>query len=118
MPPIARHKAAFLREVGDCRSLYLHCLSPVGAHSEAGVEAAFLQMFKAWESLLEECTLAYMCGRLRCDGTLVAAYTTSRDEEWARKAMYQERPYVEWTDMERVALRWAGLFVPPNSLEA
>jgi hypothetical protein len=74
-------------------------------------------MYKSWESLLEECTLAFMCGRLRCDGAIVAAYTSSRDEEWARKAMYQERPYLEWTDFDRVVSRWGALFVGPNALE-
>jgi hypothetical protein len=89
-------------------------LSPKGPHTDAGVEAAFLQMYKAWESLLEECTLAFMCGRLRCDGKLVPALTVSKDEEWARRAMYQERSYLEWTNVDKNIERWNAVFVQPN----
>jgi hypothetical protein len=75
-------------------------------------------MFKAWEALLEDCTLAFMCGRLRVDGRSVVAHTTSGDEEWARKVMYQDRSFVEWTDFDKIVARWQGIFAAPNPLEA
>jgi hypothetical protein len=75
-------------------------------------------MFKAWETLLEECTLAFMCGRLKCDGTQVPRFAMSSGEEWARKVLYLDRPFIEWTDVDRIQARWDNLFVPPNGLVA
>ena len=117
MPPVIVHKLAFQREASSCRILYRHCLTPRGQHSDAGVEAAFLQLFKAWESLLEEITLSFMCGRLRCDGSLVPAFTVSRDEEAARRMMYQERSFVEWTNIEKIKTRWNSIFNAGSILE-
>jgi hypothetical protein len=117
MPPVVRHKSVFLREASSCRVLFRHCLTPRGPHSDAGVEAAFLQLFKAWESLLEEITLSYMCGRLRCDGSFVPSSSVSKDEEAARRMMYQERAFVEWTDIEKIKARWTSIFNAGNVLE-
>jgi hypothetical protein len=117
MPPLASHKRGFLTAVGDCRILYRHCLAPRAAHSDPGVEAAFLQLYRSWESFLEECTLSFLCGRLRVDGFTIPGHTVSSHEEFARKALYQDRPYVEWTDYDKVLIRWKAFFVTPNLLE-
>jgi hypothetical protein len=116
MPPIAKYKKDFLAELDNCRVLYRHCLTPIGPHSDAGVAASFLQMYKAWEALLEECTLSYMCGRLRADGLLVSCFVQAKNEEFARKVMYQEKQFVEWTDADRILKRWEGIFGSPNNL--
>lgn len=115
MPLVAKIKKDFLGNLSSCRSLYRHCLSPKGAHTEAGVEAAFLQMFRAWESFLEDCSLAFMCGKLRCDALSVSCHVRTLNEETARGLIYQDRPYVEWTDVDKVIQRWDRLF-PPLSL--
>jgi hypothetical protein len=117
MPPILVYKRTFISELADCRALFRHCLHPSGVHSEAGVEAAFLQMFKSWESLLEECTVSYLCGRLRCDGTIIKCDAVIRSEELARSLLYQDRAFVEWTDIDRVVERWSKMFSANNLLE-
>lgn len=118
MPPIARHKTLYFSQSADCRALFNHCLNPKGPHTDSGVEAAFLQVFKAWESLLEECTLSYMAGRLRCDGAVVNCHVTSVGEESARRVLYQEKSFIEWTDTQRILTRWEALFASPSRLEA
>lgn len=112
------HKRQFLSTLKDCRALFHHCLNPRGEHSDSGIEASFLQLFKGWESFLEDCTLSYMCGRLRCDGTSLKSYSVSMAEEWARKVLYQERHYVEWTQVDKVIERWDALFLSPNPLSS
>lgn len=117
MPPVSKIKKEFLDTLDSCRSLYRHCLSPKGAHTEAGVEAAFLQMFRAWEAFLEDSSLAFMCGRLRCDSLSIACHIQTPNEETARGLVYQDRPYVEWTDVEKIVKRW-NLFFPSTNLLA
>ena len=118
MPPILLFKREFIADVADCRALFRHCLNPVGVHSEAGVEAAFLQMFKSWESLLEDCTVSFLCGRLRCDGKMVKCDALIKSEDIARALLYQDRNYIEWTDIDKVLDRWERIFAPANLLEA
>jgi hypothetical protein len=117
MPPILLFKREFLADIADCRALFRHCLHPAGVHSDAGVEAACLQMYKSWESLVEDCTVSYLCGRLRCDGKLVRCDALIRSEELARALLYQDKPFVEWTDIDRVVERWGRMFSPSNLLE-
>lgn len=118
MPPVGKYKRRFFADLADCRTLYRHCLAPRGQHSDAGAEAAFLQLFKAWEGLLEDCTVAFMCGRLRCNGTLVRCHVTATNEEQARRVVYQEKTYVEWTDVDKIIIRWSSIFGDSNDLEA
>lgn len=106
-----------METLSNCRSLYRHCLSPKSTHTEAGIEAAFLQMFRAWESFLEDSSLAFMCGRLRCDSLSIPCHVRTPNEEAARGLIYQDRPYVEWTDVDKVVQRWDRFF-PPTSLLA
>ncbi len=116
MPPVSKLKRVFGETLNDCRNLYNHCFNPVAAHTEPGVEAAFLQLFKGWESLLEECTLAFMCGRLRVDGRQVQNDINISTELIARKVLYASRAFVEWTDVEHVLDRWNYLFTSANML--
>ena len=117
MPPLSKLKGVFLGSLSDCRALYRHCLTPNGVHSSAGVEAAFLQMFKSWESLLEDCTVAFLCGHLRCDGNLVSCDTYIKSEAFARVLLYQDRKFIEWTEVDTVTGRWNNLFGASNLLE-
>ena len=116
MPLVSKIKKDFLTTLDNCRSLYRHCLSPKSAHTEAGVEAAFLQMFRGWELFLEDSSLAFMCGRLRCDSLSIPCHVRTPNEEAARGLVYQDRPYVEWTDVERIVERWDRFFPPTNLL--
>lgn len=114
MPPLSKLKVTFLGSLSDCRVLYRHCLTPNGVHTNAGVEAAFLQMFKSWESLLEDCTVAFLCGHLRCDGNIVPCNTYIKSEAFARVLLYQDRKFIEWTEVDTVTGRWKNLFGDPN----
>lgn len=116
MAVIIKVKRDFGSALADCRVLFRHCLTPRAQHSEAGVEASFLQMFKAWESFLEDCTLSFMTGRLRCDGRSVQCEIRTGSEETARTLIYQDRPFVEWTDVEKIIERWDRLFPAPSQL--
>ena len=114
MPTTAEHKRRFSSAVADCMALYQHCMHPRDRHSIPGVEAAFLQVFMAWEVFLEDSLLGFMCGRLTCDAKLVAARMIGQSEEDVRVALYQERPYLEWSDPERTIERLERLLVQPS----
>jgi hypothetical protein len=73
-------------------------------------------MFKGWESFQEDCTIAFMSGRLRIDGKSVACFLRADDEERARILLHQDRRFVEWTDVDKVIERWDRLFRPPSLL--
>ncbi len=61
--------------------------------------------------------LAYMCGRLCCDGTSVVSHLKVQSEEIARGILYQNRPFVEWTDVEAVRARLMSYFPNPNRID-
>jgi hypothetical protein len=122
MATLGKLKKDFLGSVSDCRALYRHCRTPLGPHSDAGVEAAFLQLMKSWETFLEDCTVAFLSQRLRIDGKSVPALSISISEEYARRSLLQDRPFLEWTDVDRNIRRWDQLFVGsqqnPNLFES
>jgi hypothetical protein len=111
---IGKLKREFLSTVRDARALFNHCLTPRAAHTDAGVEAAFLQSFKAWEGLLEEATLCYLCGRLSSDGRSVGSYVSAPNEDIARLILYHGKNYILWTDIEEVQRRMEYLFGKAN----
>ncbi|MEI6044127.1 MAG: hypothetical protein WCS37_07020 [Chloroflexota bacterium] len=118
MADVKNIKDDFLNSLNACRQLYRHCLSPKALHSEAGVEAAFLQMQTAWEVFLEEIFLLYICGEQPLSGNQVSPYFTVNDIEVARKILYQERPYCEWSKPEIIRERFNEIyFVSPNRLD-
>lgn len=47
---------------------------------------------------------------MKCDAII-------RSEELARMLLYQDRTFVEWTDIDRVVERWAKMFSANNLLE-
>lgn len=118
MGAVLKLRRSYLTALGECRALYRHSLAPRALHTEAGVEAAFLQMYKAWEALQEECTIAFLSGRLRADGRIVACGTRTKDEHVARTLLYQDRDYVLWTNVDEVVRRWIRIFGDPNVLVA
>ena len=118
MGAVSKLRRSYVHALGECRALYRHSLAPRALHTEAGVEAAFLQMYKAWEALQEECTIAFLSGRLRADGRIVACGTRTRDEHIARTLIYQDRDYILWTNVDEVVRRWTRIFGDPNLLVA
>lgn len=118
MPTIAKVRRDFQNALGGARALFAFCLSPRGLHSEAGVEAAFLQMYKAWEGLLEEAFIAYMCQRLSFDGAYVASHVRAASDDIARGVLYQNRPFVEWSDPDVVRDRAKCYFHGGSRIEA
>ena len=46
-------KDKFINTLTESRDLFNHCLSPVGLHTDSGVEAAFLQVHKIGKCFLK-----------------------------------------------------------------
>ena len=68
MATIAKIKRDVLTGIARARALYAAGLAATGIERDAIIESAFLQMFKSWETFLEDVTVCFMCGRLRCGG--------------------------------------------------
>ena len=100
----------FMSVLGDCRSLFTHCLTPVGQHTNAGVESAFLEAFKAWEVFLEELTVAYLTSERTIAGKLVPAVIS--DTKICRRVVNGGRPYISWADPNQVKKRFILYFMP------
>jgi hypothetical protein len=92
-------------------------LANPGPAADPGIEAAFLQMFKAWEFFLEESVVAYLCGRLCLDGASVASHITAPSEEIARRLLGGDRGYAEWTNVDDVQSRLGRYFPLPNRID-
>jgi hypothetical protein len=107
-------KATFLASLGGCRQLYRHCQSPVDLHTNAGIEAAFLQFHKSWEVFLEDTMLSFLCGKQPLSGLPITPKFTVADFEDARNIFYQDKPYKEWTTKEEINKRFQIFFVTVN----
>jgi len=118
MPTIAQIRRDFDATLAGARALFNFSLTVQGIHSDAGVEAAFLQMFKGWEGLLEEAVIAYMCRRIARDGQSVCCHVLAPNDGVARAVLYQNRPYIEWTNPDEVRERARCYFTLPNRIDA
>jgi len=116
MPPIISHKRRILQALSECRSLFRHCLAPRGLHSDSGIEAAFLQMFRSWESFLEDSIASFMCSRLRCDQLVVIPLVQCRCEDDAKRFLHMGKGYVEWANVDETKERLNALFGDTNLL--
>lgn len=117
MPTINDIKSNFMTSLNECRGLFNYCLSSQEPHTNAGIEAAFLQLFRSWEVFLEEFLLCYLCGEQPLNGQSINPYFTVRDFEVARGILYQERPYCEWTNVEILIRRFTYFFALPNRVD-
>jgi hypothetical protein len=117
MPTLQDTYQEFSSSLIASRALYSHCLSPVGLHTEAGIEAAFLQTQKSWELFLENFLLLVLIGQRPILNT-INCYFTVADIEVARKIMLQGRPYVEWTNRDWVLKRFEAFVAGPNHIES
>jgi hypothetical protein len=74
-------------------------------------EAAFLKTFAAWETLLEEATLRYMCGYsavLYPNPAFPANITRATSLAQARQRLFGNYPFLLWHDPTRNANRVSG----------
>ena len=104
-------KTTFLLSLDGCRQLFRHCQNPIDVHTNAGIEAAFLQFHKSWEVFLEDTMLSFLCGKQPLTGTPIIPKFVVADFEDARNIFYQEKPYKEWTTKEDINKRFQIFFV-------
>jgi len=79
---------------------------------------ALLTMHNAWERFVEDCTVSFLCGRLRCDGKSIPCYLVTKLERDAKRIITQENRYLAWTSADVILRRWQALFPQPNQLES
>lgn len=106
----------FLQSLADCRALFAHSVAPIGAHTNAGIESAFLQAFKSWEVLLEDAFLAYLIGESSRAGNRPQARMTVGTIEECRRIVNGGRTFSDWANAGMVAER-IDLFFVPGSLD-
>ena len=107
----------FLDSIEESRNLYSYCRTPVGLHSSAGIESAFLDAFKAWEIFLNELIFAYLRGELDIAGKPVpTTWTLNIDDTvfYARLIAGGRRGYIDWVHPDNdVKPRLRSYFNPP-----
>jgi hypothetical protein len=74
------------------------------------VSSAYLKLFVAWESFLEEAFAKYLIGEISTDGTPVGRYVTVGDKAHAIKMMIGTQKYVDWANHE-IVRRLAVLYL-------
>ena len=109
-------KNSFLDSINECRTLYRHCLSPVGIHSDSGVEAAFLRLYNSWEMFLEETLVSILNGESVVSGDIITPKFTLSDRNLIREIIYQEKSFIEWTRDEDVKKRFERHLQLPNRI--
>jgi len=109
-------KTNFLISASDCGILYRHCLSPVGVHSNSGVEAAFLQLHNSWEIFLEETLISILNGESVISGNIITPKFTLHDRNLIREIIYQEKSFIEWTREDNVKKRFERHLGLPNRI--
>jgi len=109
-------KDNFINTLTESRDLFTHCLSPVGLHTDSGVEAAFLQVHKNWEVFLEETLVCILNGQNVLNGTPIVPLLTVADRELIRNILYQDKSYIEWTDETTIKKRFERHLEVPNRI--
>lgn len=117
MASVVEIHGAFLDALNASRDLFTYCRSPAGPHTNAGVESAFLDAFKAWEVFLETLTIAYLTGEPDIDGNPAPSVMTVSDPEACRKIINGGRNFVSWANPAEVRQRFA-IFFEPSTLDA
>ncbi|MEP7164566.1 MAG: hypothetical protein ABI741_07725 [Ferruginibacter sp.] len=100
----------FTSSIIDCNALFFHCLNPIAKHTDAGIEAAFLQLVKSWESFLEDCTLILLCGKMPISGNKIQPRFTLSNIEDVRKIIYNGNRFVDWINYENLIPRFKLFF--------
>lgn len=120
MPTVSVIQSQFLNSLSDSRYLFSYCRSPYGPYTNAGVEMAFLEAFKAWEVFIEELTIAYLIGEPDIAGnqapTLISI--SGNNPETCRKIIVGERrTYAEWANPDDLRRR-LELYFAPSTLDS
>jgi len=74
------------------------------------VSSAFLKLFIAWESFIEDVFAKYLIGEASTAGTAVAKHVTPRDRGHALKILIGTQKYVDWANHE-IVKRLASLYL-------
>ncbi|WP_396176570.1 hypothetical protein [Flavobacterium sp.] len=106
----------FIDTITESRDLYTHCLSPVGLHTDSGVEAAFIQLHKNWEVFLEEILVCLLNGQTVINGNPITPKLTIADRNLVRTIIYQDKNYIEWTDETIIKKRFERHLDVPNRI--
>lgn len=109
-------KDNFINTLVESRDLFNHCLSPVGLHTDSGVEAAFLQVHKNWEVFLEDVLICILNGEPVLTGATINPLLTVPDRELIRNILYQDKNYIEWTDETIIKKRFTRHLTIPNRI--
>lgn len=109
----------FLEALNESRSLFTYCLSPFGSHSNAGVESAFLDAFKAWEVFLDELIFAYLMGEFDIAGNTVQTIVTLPNDDrnvYVRviNGVRGSRSYINWADPDNDIKPRLELYFTPS----
>jgi len=72
-------------------------------------ESAFLKMFTAWESFLEQSFILYLTGNLSTSGKAITKYANPVDEEHAHKILIGVMKYVDWSNPD-IVRKFAKLY--------
>lgn len=116
MASVAEIHGEFIGALNESRDLFTYCRSPAGPHTNAGVESAFLDAFKAWEVFLETLTIAYLTGEPDIDGNPAPSVMTVSDPEICRKIVNGGRSFVNWANPTEVRQKFA-IFFEPSTLD-
>jgi len=109
-------KDKFINTLTESRDLFNHCLSPVGLHTDSGVEAAFLQVHKNWEVFLEETLICILNGQVVLSGVAISPKLIVADRDLIRVILYQDKNYIEWTDEVTIRKRFERHLIIPNRI--
>lgn len=101
----------FRTTIADCKALYVHCISRYDTHTHAGIEAAFLQFVKSWETFLEDSTLSFLCGEQPITITpLIEPKFIIPNVEDVRSIIYNGQAYTEWLKLNFLLNRFKTFF--------
>ena len=100
----------FVGAIIDCQALFYHCISTTDKHTEAGVEAAFLQLVKSWESFLEDSTLILLCGEKPISGISINPKFVLSNIEDVRAIIYNGFSYTDWIKTESLNSKFKMFF--------
>ena len=114
MATLIQSKATLAAAIADAQAVYGFVVAAApGPHVDAGIEAAFLRLFRSWEVFLEDVCIGIMVGYPRTDGTTINCVVSFPSEAVAYDVLLQDRPYLEWGLPRDIQNRLKALFPEP-----
>jgi hypothetical protein len=80
-------------------------------------DSAFLKMFIAWETFMENIVINYMLGEPSINGTAVVRYVQPVDSVHAHKMIIGTQKYMDWSNPELVQRICNNYFVTGNHID-